>query len=101
MMAFPALAAGGIAMVAAQVLRWFFFAYGAAVVTRIFVTLGIAWGTYEFILQPAISAADSYWGALPGDLTVWLRALGLMEVASIIISAYLLWGLKRLFLRKA
>lgn len=85
----------------AQTLRWFFLAYGAATVTRLFVSLGIAWGTYEFILEPAVNLADQYWGSMPADLVPWLRYLGAMEVASIIVSAYMLYGAKRLFLRKA
>ncbi|WP_202840847.1 DUF2523 family protein [Luteimonas saliphila] len=100
-MPLPLLAAGGVAALLSQVLRWFFLAYGAAMVTRLFVTLGIAWGTYEFVLQPAITLADQYWNAIPPELGIWLRYLGAYECASIIISAYLLWGVKRLFLRKA
>lgn len=95
------LAAGGLGAVVAQGMRWFFLAYGAATVTRLFTALGIAWGTYEFVLQPAMDLADTYWSAMPAELLVWLRAFGVMEAASIVVSAYALWGLKRLFLRKS
>lgn len=102
-MPLPIAAAAGAAIgpLLVQALRWFFLAYAAATVTRLFVSLGIAWGTYEFVLQPAINLADQYWGAIPPDIAAWLRYLGAYEVASIIISAFLLWGVKRLFLRKA
>lgn len=102
-MAFPVIAGGAAVLgpIIAQALRWFFLAYGAATVTRIFVSLGIAWGTYEFVLAPALSLADQYWVAMPAELAPWMRYLGVMEVASIIVSAYALWGLKKLFLRKA
>lgn len=102
-MAFPVAAAAGAALgpTIAAAIRWFFVAYGAATVARLFTAIGIAWGTYEFVLSPAIDLADIYWGSMPSDLLVWLRALGVMEAASIVVSAYLLWGVKRLFLRKA
>lgn len=101
MMPLPLLAVGGLAGILSQVLRWFFLAYGAATVTRLFAALGIAWGTYEYVLQPALDSAQSYWAGMPADMIGWLRYLGVMEVASIIVSAYMLWGLKKLFLRKA
>lgn len=85
----------------AQALRWFFLAYGAATVTRLFVSLGIAWGTYEWVLQPAIEAAENAWSGMPAELRPWLSYVGALECASIIVSAYMLWGLKKLFLRKA
>lgn len=85
----------------ATALRWFFLSYGVATVTRLFVGLGIAWGTYEWILEPAIDLAQSHWAGMPADLVMWLRYLGVMEVASIIVSAYMLWGVKKLFLSKS
>ncbi|MGY0559494.1 DUF2523 family protein [Luteimonas sp. A277] len=100
-MAFPAILAGGaIAGVLIQVLRWFFFAYGAAVVMRVLGVLGLAYFTYEFVLDPAIQMIDANINALPVQLTEWMRALGIFEVFSIIVSAYLLLAGKRVFLGK-
>lgn len=105
MMALPLIPAGAAIMWGAtiagllkRVLLWVLIAKGAAVVARTMGVLGIAWFTYEWILDPAINLADGYWSALDADLVAWLRAFGVMEVASIIVSAYVLWGAKKLFL---
>lgn len=91
-------AGGALAQILVRVLTWVLLAKGAAVVARTMGMLGIAWFTYEWILEPAINMADTHWNAMPEGMRVWLQALGIMEVASIVVSAYLLWGAKKLFL---
>lgn len=99
--AIPALAGGAaLGAIIQRILVWVLLAKGAAIVARTMGILGIAWFTYEYILEPAINLADTYWAAMPGDLVVWLQAFGVMECASIIVSAYVLWGAKKLFLGK-
>lgn len=101
-MAFPAVLAGGAAVgLLTRVLTWFFLAKGAAIVIRIFGTLGLAYFTYEWVLTPVIGMVDSNVNALPQELNEWLRALGIFEVMSIIVSAYLLLAGKRIFLGKS
>lgn len=101
-MAFPAVLLGGAAAgILARVLTWFFLAKGAAIVIRIIVTLGLAFFTYEWVLTPAITMVDQNVNGLPPQMNEWLRALGIFEVISIIVSAYLLWAGKRIFLGKS
>lgn len=101
-MAFPAVLLGGAAAgVLGRVLLWFFLAKGAAIVVRIIATLGLAFFTYEMVLTPAISMIDSSVNGLPPQLNEWLSALGIFEVFSIIVSAYLLLAGKRIFLGKS
>lgn len=83
-----------------RILIWVLLAKGAAVIARTMGVLGIAWFTYEVILEPAINLATGYWQGLPAELLVWLRAFGVMECASIIVSGYALWAAKKLFLGK-
>lgn len=96
----PVLATGGIAAVIVTALRWFFMAHFAAAVIRLFAVLGIAWSTNELLIQPLIDQATTAWGALSGDLRLWLGAFGIDKVVSITISAYTIYGIKRLFLGK-
>lgn len=101
-MAFPAILLGGAASgLLARVLTWFFLAKGAAIIVRIIGTLGLAFFTYEFVLTPVITMVDSNVNNLPPELNDWLRALGIFEVISIIVSAYLLLAGKRIFLGKS
>lgn len=103
-MAIPLIAVGAgaagsaLSALVVRILTWFFLAKGAAVVARTFATLGVAWFTYQWIIDPAINMADDAWGSMPAELQTWLRALGIMECASIIVSAYVLWAAKKLFL---
>lgn len=100
-MAFPAILLGGaLGGMLSRVLLWFFLAKGAAIVMRVFGTLGLAYFTYEWVLDPAIQLIDTNVSALPVQLTEWMRALGVMECFSIIVSAYLLLAGKRVFLGK-
>lgn len=105
-MALPLLGIGAYAAGSAlsallvRVLTWVLIAKGAAVVIRVFGTLGIAYFTYDLILEPAINLADNYWAAMPAQLVQWVRAFGVMECASIIVSAYLIAVAQRIFLGK-
>lgn len=100
-MPLPAFLAGGaLAGILIRALLWFFLAKGAAIVTRIMVTLGLAWATYEFVLDPIVTAIDNNVAALPSDLAVWARAFGFFEVISILISAEVIAAAKRVFLTR-
>lgn len=71
---------------------------GASIVARTMGVLGLGFLVYEWVLSPALTLADQYWGAMPQQLVAWLRAFGIMEVASIIVSAYAIWAMKRVVL---
>lgn len=94
------LAGGALAGILTRVLLWFFLAKGAAIVTRIFVTLGLAWATYEYVLDPVINLITTNVNGLPPELAVWVRAFGVFEVISILISAEVIATAKRVFLSK-
>lgn len=99
-----AVGAGAMAGVTGLIVRAltiFFVAKGAMSVIRIFAMLGIAWGTYQWVIEPLIAEATSRWNGLPADLKTWIGAFGIDVVVSIMLSAYALWGVKKLFLQKA
>lgn len=98
-LALPALAAGGLSSIIVKSLTVFFLAKGPAVVIRIFSMLGIAYAAYNFVLQPLISQATSSWQGVPASLKQWIGAFGIDMVASIMISAYGIWALKKLVLQ--
>lgn len=101
-MAFPAVLAGGLASgLLGRLLTWFFLAKGAAIVIRIIATLGLAFMTYELVLTPVISMVDANVNGMPPELNEWLRALGIFECISIIVSAYLLLAGKRVFVGRS
>ena len=101
-MAFPAILAGGVAWgLLARLLTWFFLAKGVAIVVRIIATLGLAFFTYELVLTPVIGMVDPNVNGMPPEFNEWMRALGIFECISIIVSAYLLLAGKRVFLGKS
>jgi len=79
-------------------LRWFFLAKLAAIVTRLFVTFGIALTSYKYIIEPLVDQAKNAWAGIPAGVAVWVSAFGVDKCVSIVLSAYLIWGTKKLFL---
>ncbi len=69
-------------------------------VTKTFFGLGIGLGSYVMILQPLLDWAIAKWQAMPGNIAMWLHALGVDVAVSIILSAYGFKGTERLFLRR-
>lgn len=101
-MALPAVLMGGVAGgLLARILLWFFLAKGAAIVVRIIATLGLAFFTYEWVLTPVITMVDTNVNGLSPEFNEWMRALGIFEVMSIIVSAYLLLAAKRIFVGRS
>lgn len=81
-----------------QGLRWFFLAKLASFVTRLFVTFGIAFTSYKFLIEPLVDQVKAAWQGVPSDLAVWVSAFGVDKCVSIVLSGYLIYGVKRLFL---
>lgn len=79
-------------------LRWFFLAKLAAIVTRLFVTFGVAFGSYKLVIEPAVNQVKAAWQGVPAQLAEWISAFGVDKCVSIILSAYLILGTKKLFL---
>lgn len=95
-MALPLL--GIAAPVLLSALRWFFLAKLAAIITRLFVTFGVALTSYKLIIEPLVNQAINAWQGLPSDIAAWVSAFGVDKCASIMLSAYLIVGTKKLFL---
>lgn len=60
--------------------------------------LGLAFATNEYFMEPLLDHAQTAWNALPADAVVWAKALGLTEVASIMVTAYTLLAGKKVFM---
>lgn len=102
-MPIPFVAAAGAVIGPAllQAGRWLLFAEAGKAVVKVLGFLGLSLATNELAIEPIMDNVAGWFGAIPGDLTVWLGALGIDKVASILISAYLVSGISRVFLRKA
>lgn len=81
-------------------LRWFFLAKLASSIVRVVATLGIGLASNEYIVQPFIDHAVSAWNAMPAELAIWISALGIDKVVSVMLTAYGIAGVKQLFLAK-
>lgn len=99
-MALPILAAGAIAPVLIQVIKWVLLAKGAAIVIRVLGTLGLAYFTYQHVVSPVLDQLRNALSTLPSELVVWLSALGFFKVVSILASAYTIHAAQRVFLGK-
>lgn len=67
-------------------------------VVKVMGLLGIAFATNEYVLEPLLDMITTQWNALPPDLTAWLRAFGVTEVASMYVSAFTIVSGQRVFL---
>lgn len=97
-MALPLVAGAGLAAVLGTVIRWVLLAHGAAIVARILGTLGLALFTYNFVVEPVLEQLRTAVGSLPAEVLVWISALGLDKVVSILASAYLISAARSVFL---
>lgn len=97
----PLLALGGLGAILTQVLRYVFLAHLAGFVIRCFALLGLTWFTNELIVENVLSLIQSRMQGMPGDFAMWLDALEIDKVISILASAFTLLGAKRLFLGKS
>lgn len=94
----PLLAALGPLL--AQVMRYVFMAHLAGFVIRLFTMLGMSLATNEFVVEPLMNMVHGNASGVPADLAVWMSAFGVDKVISIIVSAYTLVGIKRVFVVK-
>ncbi len=83
------------------VLMWLLVAKGAAIIARFFIVLGIALFTNEWVVQPLLDQIQGHASGIPPELRVWLSAFAVDRVISIVATAYLLLGTKRVFLGKS
>lgn len=84
-----------------KLLVWLLVAKGAAIVGRVLMVLGLALFTNEWIVNPMLDAIQGHANGIPPELRVWLSAFAVDRVISIVATAYLLLGAKRVFLGKS
>lgn len=92
----PIIAALGPVLKA--VLLWLLVAKGAAIIARLFLVLGLALFTNEWLLNPMLDMIQGRAGGIPAEMRVWLSAFGIDKVISIMATAYTLLAAKRVFL---
>lgn len=95
------LLAAPLAGILVSVLRWLFLAKLASWVTRVLVMLGLGLATNEYLLGPMISHVKNGYAGVPSSVAIWISAFGVDQVASIMLSAYTLIGLKQVFLARS
>lgn len=79
-----------------------FFAAKAVIMVAGFLgRLGLVLVTNEFVIEPLIDATITQWNSMPASIQCWLRAAGVAEAASIIVSGLTLIAGKRVFLGKS
>jgi len=67
-------------------------------VVKVMGLLGLAFATNEYVLDPLLNLIDQQFAALPPAVAQWMRAFGVTEVASMIVSAFTIVGAQRVFL---
>lgn len=67
-------------------------------VVKVMGLLGIAFATNEYVVEPLLDLIVLQWNALPPEITQWLRAFGVTEVASMMVSAFTIVAAQRVFL---
>lgn len=87
---------GGIAQVLDVVIK----ARAAVWFGKILSALGLGFVAQEFLYDPLIDQAITYWHAIPAQFAAWVHALGIDTGISIILSAYGIQGVQRVFLSR-
>lgn len=67
-------------------------------VIKILGVLGLAFATNELLMEPLFNHVATAWANLPPSAVTWAKALGLTEVASIMVTAYTVLSGKRVFM---
>ena len=67
-------------------------------VVKVMGLIGIAFATNEYVVEPLLDLIVTQWNALPPEITQWLRAFGVTEVASMMVSAFTIVAAQRVFL---
>jgi hypothetical protein len=96
MIEFDSKLLGGIAQVFDTVIK----AKAAVWVGKILSALGLGFAAQRFLYDPLIDQAITYWHAVPAQFAAWIHALGLDTGISIILSAYGIQGVHRVFLSR-
>lgn len=76
-------------MISAKAVLW---------VVKVMGLLGLAFATNEYVLDPLLTLIDQQFAALPPSVAQWMRAFGVTEVASMIVSAFTIVAAQRVFL---
>lgn len=102
-MPLPIIAAeamGALGPLLTRLLMWWGMSQAIKVVVKIMAGLGVALATDKFVIQPSLDAAKAAWQGLPADLAMWLGAVGIDKMASILFAAYSIDAMARVFLVK-
>lgn len=62
--------------------------------------LGLGFAAKSFVYDPLIDQAVNAWQAVPPQVANWVHALGLDVAISIVLSAYGIQGVQRVFLSR-
>lgn len=69
-------------------------------ITAALGAIGIDLTVYDQVIAPWIEQARTHWSGIGADVMTWLTWLRLDECLTIVLSAYGIAGLKRIFFRK-
>lgn len=75
-----------------RALSWLFLTKAGIWCVAILGTLGLGLATNEMVIEPLVDQATTAWGALPPEVAVWAKALGVLEFVSLVISAHLVYA---------
>lgn len=62
--------------------------------------LGLGFAAQHFVYEPLIDQAVTAWNAIPAVAANWVHALGIDTAVSILLSAYGIKGVERVFLSR-
>ena len=96
MITFDSPMLGGVATVIDKLVQ----AKAALWLGKILSALGLGFAAQTLLYDPLIDQAVQYWQALPASFAAWVHAIGLDTGVSIILSAYGVRGMERVFLAR-
>lgn len=67
---------------------------------KIMTAFGLGFVAQQFLYDPLIDQAVQYWQAVPSLVARWIHALGIDTGVSIVLSAYGIRGVERVFLSR-
>lgn len=96
----PVVIAELLAILGPWIMR-FFAVKGLMMVAGFLGRIGLVLMTDKMVVKPLIDAAMNAWGAIPAEFGCWFAAIGITEMASILVSSLTLIVGKRVFFGKS
>lgn len=99
-MPLPALAIGSLGSLLQRVVLVYIVGKAGQMVLKVFGFFGIAWATNEYLIGPAGAQVRAAWSALPPAVSEWLGFMRVDVCVSMMLSAYAIKAVSKVFLSR-